>query len=103
MVLGRQILPERQLQGRQVLPERLLMMKRHQQRSGRHLQLASQEERQKNSWKLNSSDTSWCAPLQVRCAGRITTKMSAYSSSDDVEDEGACEGEVNVHEARKVL
>ena len=70
----RQVLPDRQLQGRQVLPERLLMMKRHQQRSGRHLQLESQEERQENSWKLNSSDTSWCTPLQVRCAGRITTK-----------------------------
>jgi len=52
------VLPGRQLQGRQVLPERLLMMKRHQQRAGRHLQLESQEERQKNSWKLNSSDTS---------------------------------------------
>jgi len=35
--------------------------------------------------------------------GGSQLKVSAYSSSDDAEDKGACEGEVNVHEARKVL
>jgi hypothetical protein len=30
-------------------------------------------------------------------------EMSACSSADDEEDEGACEGEENVHETRKVL
>ena len=37
------------------------------------------------------------------CREDHNLKVSAHSSSDDVEDEGACEGEVNVHEARKVL
>ena len=35
--------------------------------------------------------------------GGSQLKVSSYSSSDDAEGEGACEGEVNVHEARKVL
>ena len=44
-----------------------------------------------------------CTSSGEMCRGGSQLKVSAYSSSDDVEDEGACEGEENVHEARKVL